>query len=107
MSELTHTIKCIELNPNSINSKVKQHELGEFIVKLNPDVMLIVETKLKPNKKVAFRNYNMFRNDRATDSGGGTAILVKSKYVSTHEKCIPTIVTFEYTAIKATLENGN
>lgn len=101
-----NTIKCFELNSNSLNSKAKQHELNAFILQHDPDVMLIVETKLKPTKKISIKNYSMFRNDRTTDAGGGTAILIKSSYVSTHVKCI-SVDSFEYTAIKIALENNN
>lgn len=107
MNDTPHTIKCIELNPNSLNSKAKQHELNEFVKQHKPDVLFMVETKLKPNKKMSILNYNLFRNDRSTDAGGGTAILIKNRFVSTHLKCIPSIVSFEYTAIKIALENNS
>lgn len=97
-------IKCFELNVNSLKSKSKQHELLNFIVMHEPDIMLLCETKLKASKKVAFKNYNLFRNDRLTEEGGGTAILIRTEFVSSQIQNLPSINSFEYTAIKVTID---
>lgn len=95
-----YKLKCFELNVNSLVSKSKQHdELISFINQHNPDVMLLVETKLKNNKKSSIPNFNIFRNDRVSDAGGGTAILIRNNFDATHLQCIQSIQSFEYSAI--------
>lgn len=106
MDDEVPIFKCIELNVNSLKSKNKQHELKTLIDERNPEIMLLVETKLNEGKKFQIPNYNIFRNDRLTDSGGGTAILVKTQFVCTHIECLPTISSFEYTAIKLKCNSG-
>lgn len=100
------SLKCIELNVNSLKSKYKQHELKSFIDDHKPDIMLLIETKLNEKKKFSLPNYNVFRNDRLSDSGGGTAILIRSRFSCVHLHCLSTITSFEYTAVKLFLENN-
>lgn len=105
MADFSHTLKCFELNVNSLISKTKQHELNSFISQHSPDVLLLVETKLKNGKKISIPNYNIFRNDRSSDAGGGTAIILRAKFEATHLQCLHTINSFEYTVTKVMLES--
>lgn len=106
MDDSTVSYKCIHLNVNSLISNSKRHELKTFIDLYKPDMLLLNETKLKPINKLSIPKYNFYRNDRTTDEGGGTAILVKSHLVSTQLQCIPTIASFEHTVVKLQLENN-
>ena len=74
-------LKIIALNVNSIIRHTRRANLKEFIGKTNPDILLLNETKLNKNYKVAFDGYNMARNDRPADQrGGGTATLIKKAF---------------------------
>lgn len=76
---------------NSLRSKNKQHELQSFVDEHKLDLLLMVETKLKEKQKFHLPNYEMLRNDRTTDAGGGTAILIKSKFTHMHLECLSNI----------------
>lgn len=55
-----------------------REEIIEFLHDYNLDVFLINETWLKPSRNLRIPNYNIFRDDRTSNKGGGTAIFVKS-----------------------------
>lgn len=61
------------------NGSVITHkgEIIEFLKEYNIDVFFINESWLKPSKKFQLPNYITYRDDRLTNKGGGTAILVK------------------------------
>ena len=71
-------LKIFTLNVNSIISHAKREQLSHFINNYNPDIILLCETKIKAKHKPVFTNYNFIRNDRLTNKGGGTGILIKS-----------------------------
>lgn len=75
---MEYSFNVIQLNVNSIQSKHKQMELKQFINKHTPDIILLTETKLNEKNKVSFDGYNIIRNDRTENSGGGTAICYKN-----------------------------
>lgn len=102
----TNTLKIIEINVNSIATKKKQHELLKFIEENDPDILLAIETKLKPKNKIFFKNYNIYRNDRLTDNGGGTAILIKNNIKCEQIEKINNIHSFEYTTTKIYMPNN-
>lgn len=64
-------LKIIQLNINSLISKVKQHELQEFLKLHKPDILLLNETKLNYNNTRLFQNYEFVRSDRINGEGGG------------------------------------
>lgn len=101
-----NTLKTIEINVNSIATKKKQHELLEFIEENDPDILLVIETKLKPKNKLFLKNYNIFRNDRLTDNGGGTAIIIKNKIKCEQIEKINNIQNLEYTTAKIYMPNN-
>lgn len=63
---------------NSCSILAKKHEFSSFLSKNQYDIILLSETFLKPNFKIQFVDYNLYRLDRIR---GGVAILIKS--------CIP------------------
>lgn len=99
-------LKLIELNVNSLKTKNKQHELYECINEHKPDIVFLVETKLKPNIKIHFKDFHILRNDRMNNDGGGTAIVIKNNIYCEQLEKINTISSFEYTAIKIKLQNN-
>lgn len=69
--------KIITLNVNSIISLKKRAELSIFLKENNPHVLLLCETKIKSIHKLKFNSYDIIRNDRTINCGGGTANLIK------------------------------
>lgn len=99
-------IKIIQLNANSIYSKSKRHQLQILLKKHNPDVVIIAETKLNNNNTVNINGYKIYRNDRTTDNGGGTAIFTKQNMDSELIKTPTNIKSIEICTILIKLENN-
>lgn len=55
----------------------KKHELMNFLVEENIDIMLLGETWLKNGNNFSIPNYTTYRTDRTAQPHGGTAILIK------------------------------
>lgn len=70
-------LKIIAWNVNSIKSKIKQEEVRYFLFKHKPHMLLLSETKLNNCNTIQFPHYKIYRNDRLSEGGGGTAILIK------------------------------
>lgn len=98
-------MKAIVLNVNSIIKKTRRHNLNELLVKNKPDFVMLAETKTKNIHNVSFPTYDVFRTDRTSDSGGGTAVLCKNKYKSEQIICDTVFSSFEYTMVKVLLDN--
>ncbi|KAK9887253.1 hypothetical protein WA026_021104 [Henosepilachna vigintioctopunctata] len=68
--------------------------------------MLISETFLKPSKTFRIQNYQIYRTDRTTGRGGGTAILIKQGI--THEEIeTESLQSIENTGIRIKTRNGD
>lgn len=106
MAENLSNLKIIQLNTNSIISIKKRTEVADLLNRHRPDILLLNETKTNPNHKISFRNYNMIRNDRLDNKGGGgTAILIKRPLKYTVVQTPNTLKTIESTIIKLELNN--
>ena len=109
-----------DLHPNLDSTKI--YELRAYILKNNPDVIILNETWLKPsilNTEFLPSDYNIFRLDRSIQShpidpinpnkfrrnGGGVLIAVNSK-LSLQSKVVPIKCTAELLAIKLTLPDS-
>src|ERR1700761_2325635 len=77
MTMLRGDLKIIAWNVNSIRGKVRQEEVRYFLYKHKPHILLMSETKLLDCNIVQFPGYSIYRNDRLSDNGGGTAILIR------------------------------
>lgn len=64
-------------NAQGIVSLAKRIELELFASQHEIDVILLCETFLSTNNEFSLRNFNIYRNDRATH-GGGVAIAIKT-----------------------------
>lgn len=106
-NNIVGNIKVIALNVNSLIKTSRRHNLNEFISKNKPDFMLISETKLKHKHKLVFPRYDVYRNDRTTDMGGGTAIICKNIYKADQITCDMAITSFEYTMLQISLNNND
>lgn len=71
-------LKVIAINVNSIITNARRQSLANTLKKLKPDIALISETKLNNRHHFTLADYSIVRNDRETDSGGGTALLIKN-----------------------------
>ncbi|GFR00104.1 RNA-directed DNA polymerase from mobile element jockey [Trichonephila clavata] len=69
-------LRLISWNSNSILPK--KEEFLHFIEINNPDIIALQETFLKPGHTFNVANYSIYRNDRTSGAGGGTAILIKN-----------------------------
>uniref|UniRef100_A0ABD2WMY3 Endonuclease/exonuclease/phosphatase domain-containing protein n=1 Tax=Trichogramma kaykai TaxID=54128 RepID=A0ABD2WMY3_9HYME len=87
----------------------KRNDLLYFTENNKFDIVLICENKLKARHKIQFENYNIIRNDRALNNGGGTAILIKNTipYETIHHPSSinNTIVEFTIICIKSDHSN--
>lgn len=98
-------LKIIIWNVNSVRGKAKQEEVRCLLSERRPHLLLLSETKLGENNFVQFPQYKVYRNDRLTDRGGGTAVLiredVKHEVVNT-----PLLKTSEATCVKIVLKSS-
>ena len=74
-------LKCWYTNATSLNNKFNEFEAR--IYSEDPDVVLVTETWWKSDSIVLLDNYILYRCDRCETRGGGVAIYIKSKYLST------------------------
>ena len=91
-------LNIISWNANSV--KGKMGELKEFLYEAEVDILLIQETFLKPTDPLKVPNYNIYRNDRLTGRGGGTAVIIK-RNIEHHRLETPPITGMEATVIEA------
>lgn len=74
---LREDLKIITWNVNSVRSKAKQEQVRYLLSERKPDLLLLSETTLNDSNFVQFPRYKIYRNDRLSDGGGGTAILIR------------------------------
>lgn len=106
MANALNEITVIQLNINSIQSKTKRAEFQHFLQRHKPHLILLCETKLNKQHKLAFSGYNILRNDRTCNSGGGTAICYSSSFVCEHLSTPSTIKSFECCLLKLKLNDN-
>lgn len=98
-------LKIITWNVNSVRSKAKQEEVRYLLSERKPDLLLLSETKLNDSNFVQFPRYEIYRNDRLSDGGGGTAILIRENIE--HEVVnTPLLKSSEATCVKLALRNS-
>ena len=98
---MTNTLKPYSLSVvfwNANGLAPKRDELHEFVSRHNLDVILVQETFLKPDINPKIPNYRLYRNDRLTGRGGGTAIYVKSS-IEHHLFYTPALQHIEATTV--------
>lgn len=96
--------RCLFWNAQSITNKSKQAQL-EFIVQTESiDILLLVETYLKPPHSFHLNNFIVYRNDRLTHPHGGVAIAIRDSIK--HKIRMPFNTSFiENIAIDLLIEN--
>lgn len=64
-------------NPQSITQSSKRLQLEYALFKEKIDIVLLVETFLKPQHNFQLKGYNVYRNDRLHQAHGGVAIAIR------------------------------
>ena len=76
----TKGLKIMYSNCDGIKSK--QASLRSVIVEKEPDIILLVETKLKPHCNIKIPGYQCITENRTHQGGGGLVVIIK-KLIST------------------------
>lgn len=92
-------LKIHLINTRSLVKDARKIELTNLISNHNPDLVLVNETSLKPRYKFGINKYNLIRNDRLNERGGGTMIIFRESFDHSHLHLQHQMQTFEYTAI--------
>ena len=94
------------INTRTLQRDSRKLELQRHIRQHDPDVLLITETSLKSRHKMTIQKYDIIRNDRNGQRGGGTAIIYRENFL--HEDLFMSIkpTSFEYSAIILNNENN-
>lgn len=109
--QTTGRLHVVALNVNSIYTIQRRGTLFDFLAEHKPDLLLVSETKLRPENNLCFPGYSFVRNDRKNSgdrSAGGTGILIKS-HIQFSQVLIPDILNFQHvesTIIKFSLPNN-
>ena len=75
-------INTQSIAPSKINTP-KSAQLETLIGKINPDIISINETFLKPKNQFLIDGYQILRNDRVGKKGGGCALCIKNSIPGT------------------------
>lgn len=111
MNPVECRLHIMALNLDSIYSIQRRSNLFDFLIEHRPDILLVSETKLRPENFPNFPGYIFVRNDRKKSGGrlaGGTGILIKSHFKFS-QVLIPAILKLELvesTIIKLSLPNN-
>lgn len=102
-------INIVAVNVNSLVSNVRRFNLKHAIDEIEPDMVLVSETKLMRRHRLSFDGYVVIRNDRPDNrGGGGTAIIIKEgiKFFKINLKTRNLLNTIESTIIKISIQNS-
>lgn len=102
--KMDNSIKAIFINVNSIVSRHKRHYLNLFIIEHKPDVMLLAEHCLSSRHRFGIEGYTLFRRDRQSGRGGGTAVLIRQNFQC--EEIVLDTGMIENTAARIRCSNG-
>lgn len=97
-------LKILLWNPQSINNAAKHQLLTHTLVNEQIDVLILVETFLKPTHTFHINNYTIYRNDRIAQAHGGVAIAIRNTIKHKH---IPPAITntIENASIEVSINN--
>ena len=100
LSAMAHeNFKIHLINTRSLVKETRKLELQKHIQIHRPDVILITETALKTRNKFSLPGFNIIRNDRIGQKGGGTAIAYRETFLHDDIFLATPVTTFEFTAI--------
>lgn len=87
------------INTRSLIQDTRKKELQDLIYKHNTDIVLINETALKPRNYFGINKYNLIRNDRLIERGGGTMILFRDTFQHSQFFINKQFHSFEFSAM--------
>lgn len=102
MSNTPLALRLVSWNTSCLPTRIA--ELREFVSRHEPDIILLQETKLKPNNRVYIPNFTCYRNDRVAANPQfplpkhGTAVFIRST-IPHHEIPSPELVFIQATTI--------
>ena len=102
---LREDLRIIAWNVNSVKSKARQEEVRCLLSVRKPHLLLLSETKLNGSDSVHFPLYKTYRNDRLSDGGGGTAILIR-EHLKHEVVNTPMLDSSEATCVRLALSNS-
>lgn len=97
-------LKIMLWNPQSINNATKLQLLTHTLVNEKIDVLILVETFLKPTHTLKINNYTIYRNDRTAQAHGGVAIAIRNGIEHKHIQPVRTN-TIENASIEIAINN--
>lgn len=97
-------LKIMLWNAQSINQPTKQQMLTHTLQTEQIDIVILVETYLKPTHTFNINNYMILRNDRRTQAHGGVAIAIRDSIPHKHITSTNTN-SIENVAIEVTINN--
>lgn len=100
------SIKIIQLNVNSLRSMKKKEELNSLIRTHHPQIIMLCETKLNNTYKFQINKYDIYRNDREENNGGGTAICILNTIKSEYIECPEGLKSIECCIVKIKINNN-
>ena len=74
---MNNKLSILHINARSVISTEKKLAINHLISTHNPDFFSINETYLKPTHDFEIEGYSIYRHDRLTRRGGGTALAVR------------------------------
>lgn len=101
-----NSLKIMAINVNSIISNDRRYSLALTLSNLKPDIVLISKTKLNKRNQLSSKDYKVLRNDRDSDNGGGTAILIKNNISFTKVEINSKLKILEVSVIQIKLQNN-
>lgn len=87
MTHDAHFVRAPSLRVCAWNAEgltIRMRELQAAMIEYDCDIYLIGETWLRPGNRFSMPNYRIYRTDRLTGRGGGTAVVIKSKITHRH-----------------------
>lgn len=105
---VNQSLKILQLNVNSLRSMKKKQELNELLIRHKPHIVILCETKLNNKFKLQIDKYEIYRNDREDNNGGGTAIGILKTIQSEYIECPTNLKSIECCTVKIiTNDNEN
>lgn len=103
---MTRNLKIILINVNSLITHSKRAIFENFLNSNCPDIALVTETKLNPNLKPKFKNYNLIRTDRISENPGGGVCILINENIKFDVLNLPAFNSLEVSGVKIYLKDN-
>ena len=100
-------LNLLNINCRSIKNKI--HDLHQVIQQVKPDIISCTETWLKPEVHTSgifpsTLNYQVFRDDRTTNQGGGVLIAISRDFICQEQPELKTSCNIQW--VKMTIKRN-